>query len=75
MKEMRSDSSLGKTICERSIVAVLELGDGRGVAIGVELVGVSELMERGISCGETKPGKDGLGETPEERRRLPSLSE
>ena len=42
MKEIRSDNSLGKTTCERSIVALLELGDGRAVAIGVELVGVPE---------------------------------
>ena len=75
MKEMRSDSSLGKTTCERSIVAMLELGDGGAGSIGVELNGVPELMELEIPCGETKPGKDGLGETPEERRRILSLSE
>ena len=75
MKEMRSDNSLGKTTCERSIVALLELGDCGAVAIEVELVGVPELIEREISSGESKPGKDGLGETPEERRRVPSLSE
>ena len=75
MKEMRSDSSLGKTTCERSIVALLELGDGEAVALGVEFVGVPESMERGIFSGESKPGKNGLGETPEERRRVPPLSE
>ena len=75
MKEMRSDNSVGKTTCERSIVALLELGDGGVVVIGVEFVGVPVLMERGIFSGESKPGKDGLGETPEERRRVSSLSE
>ena len=75
MKEMRSDNSLGKTTCERSIVAMLELGDGGAVATGIDLVGVPKLMELGLSCGDTKPGKDGLGETPEERRRILSLSE
>ena len=75
MKEMRSDNSFGKTTCERSIVALLELGDGGAVVVGVGFVGLPELMERGISSGETKPGKDGLGETPEERRRVPSSSE
>lgn len=75
MKEMRSDNSLGKITCERSTVALLELGDGEAVALGVEFVGVPDSMERGISSGESKPGKDGLGETPEERRRVLPVSE
>ena len=75
MKEMRANNSWGKTTRERSIVALLELGDCGSVAIEVEFVGVYELMERRISSGKSKPGKDGLGETPEERRRVASLSE
>ena len=74
MKEIRLDNSLGKTTCERSIVALLELGDG-AVVMDVDFVGEYELMERRISSGESKPGKDGLGETPEERRRVSSFSE
>ena len=69
MKKIRSDSSRGKITCGCSSVAQLELGDG-----GASVPGETVFMECEISCLEYEPDADGLGETPEDRRRLSSFS-
>lgn len=69
MKKMRSDSSRGKITCGCSSVAQLELGDGEAVALGE-----NAFIECETSCLECEPDADGLGETPEDRRRLSSFS-
>ena len=71
MKITRSYSLRGNVTSGCSIVARLELEDGELDVVGVQTV----WFGRAGSCAKGNPDVDGLGEAPEERRRLSCLSE
>ena len=55
-------------------MAQLDFGDGKSDVVGVKPVRLTPFMERGEVCAASNSDAGELGETPEERRRLYSLS-
>ena len=55
-------------------MAQLKFGDGKSDVVGVKPVRLPSSMERGEVCAESNSDAGELGESPEERRRLYSLS-